>query len=118
MDGGRPSGWVSKLGRRRDRLAESERQYREVVEHANSIILRWNSEGRVTFLNEYGQRFFGYPAEEVLGRHVIGTVVPALESSGRDLERLMERIRADPTAFEQNVNENMRRNGERVWIAD
>ena len=100
-----------------DRLAESERKYRELVEHANSIILRWNAEGRITFLNEFGQRFFGYSAEEILGRHVIGTIVPPIESSGRDLERLMERIRADPTAFEQNVNENMRRNGERVWIA-
>ena len=100
-----------------DRLAESERQYREVVEHANSIILRWNSEGRVTFLNEFGQRFFGYSAAEILGRHVIGTIVPPVESSGRDLERLMDRIRTDPTAFEQNVNENVRRNGERVLIA-
>ena len=52
-----------------------------------------------------------------MGRHVIGTIVPPIESSGRDLERLMERIRADPAAFEQSVNENMRRNGERVSIA-
>jgi signal transduction histidine kinase len=29
----------------------------------------------------------------------------------------MDQICADPVAFEQNVNENMRRNGERVWIA-
>jgi signal transduction histidine kinase len=33
------------------------------------------------------------------------------------LRRLMEQIMADPRAFEQNINENMRRNGERVWIA-
>ena len=100
-----------------DRLAESEQKYREVVEHVNSIILRWNSDGRITFLNEFGQQFFGYSAEEAIGRPVIGTIVPPIDSSGRDLERLMERIRADPTAFEQNVNENMRRNGERVSIA-
>jgi PAS domain S-box-containing protein len=29
----------------------------------------------------------------------------------------MEQICADPKAFEQNVNENMRRNGDRVWVA-
>jgi signal transduction histidine kinase len=29
----------------------------------------------------------------------------------------MEEICANPAAFEQNVNENMRRNGEHVWIA-
>lgn len=99
------------------RLVESERKYRELVEHANSIILRWSSKGYVTFLNEFGQRFFGYSADEIIGRHVTGTIVPGTESSGRDLERLMDEICADPAAFEQNVNENMRRNGERVWIA-
>ena len=100
-----------------ERLAESERKYRELVEQANSIILRWTSDGRITFLNEFGQRFFGYSAEEILGRHVIGSIVPLIESNGRDLRPLMEQICADPKAFEQNVNENMRRNGERVWIS-
>ncbi len=100
-----------------ERLAESERKYRELVEQANSIILRWTSDGKLTFLNEFGQRFFGYSAEEILGRHVIGTIVPTTESNGRDLRQLMDQICADPKAFEQNVNENMRRNGERVWIS-
>ncbi len=108
---------ISERKQAEDRMIESERKYRELVEHANSIILRWNSEGRITLLNEFGQRFFGYTAEEILGRHVLGTIVPVTESSGRDLESLIERIRADTEAFGQNVNENMRRNGERVWIS-
>ena len=105
--------------RKRDEEAqrESERKYRELVESANSIILRWTPDGRITFLNEFGQRFFGYTEEEICGRHVVGTIVPETDSSGRDLRPLMEEICANPTAFEQNVNENMRRNGERVWIA-
>ena len=100
-----------------EKLTESERKYRELVEYANSIILRWTKDGRVTFLNEFGLRFFGYEAAEILGRHVTGTIVPETETSGRDLSGLMDRICADPQAFEQNVNENMRRNGERVWIS-
>lgn len=99
------------------RLAESERKYRELVELVNSIILRWTPDGRITFLNEYGQRFFGYSGAEIVGRHVVGTIVPAADDAGRDLGRLMQEICANPAAFEQNVNENMRSNGERVWIA-
>jgi PAS domain S-box-containing protein len=99
------------------RLAENEQKYRELVELANSIILRWDTEGKITFLNEFGQRFFGFAAEEILGRSVTGTIVPATESSGRDLQDLMERICAAPESFEQNINENARRNGERVWIS-
>lgn len=100
-----------------DALRESERKYRELVESANSIILRWTPDGRVTFLNRYGQEFFGYTADEIIGRHVIGTITPAVESTGRPLLPLMEQICQNPKAFEQNINENMRRNGERVWIA-
>jgi PAS domain S-box-containing protein len=96
---------------------ESERKYRELVQLANSIILRWTPDGRILFLNEFGQRFFGYTEAEICGRHVIGTLVPETESSGRNLPLLMDEICANPAAFEQSVNENMRRNGERVWIA-
>lgn len=98
-------------------LAASEKKYRELVQHANSIILRWNADGRITFINEYGQRFFGYCEEELLGRHVMETIVPPEETSGRDLSALMAAICANPAAFEQNLNENIRRNGERVWVA-
>jgi len=98
-------------------LRESEQKYRELVMLANSIILRWSRDGRITFLNEFGQRFFGYTEAEICGRHVVGTIVPASESSGRNLPSLMDEICANPVAFEQNTNENMRRNGEHVWIA-
>jgi len=100
-----------------ERLAESEKRYRELVEYANSIILRWSSDGRITFLNRFGQKLFGYTAEEILGRHLIGTIVPVHETSARDLAELMEFINNNPTAFERNTNENILRNGDRVWIS-
>jgi PAS domain S-box-containing protein len=99
------------------KLQESERKYRELVQNANSIILRWNREGEVTFLNEFGQKFFGYSEAEILGHHVVGTIVPESESTGRDLSPLMDKILAHPEDFEKNINENMRRNGDRVWIS-
>ena len=108
---------VSEQRRTEQALRESERKYRELVEHANSIILHWTRDGRIIFLNEFGQRFFGYSEAEIRGRHVVGTIVPETESGGRDLRPLMEEICRDPAAFEQNVNENMRRSGERVWVA-
>ncbi|BBO91089.1 ATP-binding protein [Desulfosarcina ovata] len=97
-------------------LRASELKYRELVMLANSIILRWSRDGRITFLNQFGRRFFGYTETEILGRHIVGTIVPESERSGRDLRQLMEEISTDPHAFERNINENMRRNGERVWI--
>lgn len=98
-------------------LNESEQKYRELVESANSIILRWNAQGNVTFLNTFGLQFFGYTADEIVGKHIVGTIVPPTDSAGHDLQGLMEQICLDTKKFEQNVNENMRRNGERVWIS-
>jgi len=97
-------------------LLESERKYRELVENANSIILRWTRDGCLTFVNEFGLKFFDYTVEELIGQHVVGTIVPEFESTSRDLRPLMDEIVKDPKAFEKNTNENMRRNGERVWI--
>lgn len=99
------------------KLAESEREYRELVQLANSIILRWDRDGVITLMNDFGLQFFGYTRREILGRHVIGTIVPETESTGRNLQNLMESILADPKSFEQNVNENLRRDGQRVWIS-
>jgi PAS domain S-box-containing protein len=97
-------------------LRASEQKYRELVMLANSIILRWTPEGRITFLNEFGQKFFGYEATEILGRHVVGTIVPEDETTGRVLRPIIADICADPGKFERHVNENMLHNGDRVWI--
>jgi PAS domain S-box-containing protein len=106
---------VAEHRRTEESLSRSERRYRELVQSANSIILRWDTEGRITFLNEFGQSFFGLREEEILGRSIVGTIVPESESSGRDLVSLMRHIARHPE--EHTVNENVRHDGERVWIA-
>ncbi|KPJ94005.1 MAG: hypothetical protein AMJ53_06105, partial [Gammaproteobacteria bacterium SG8_11] len=98
-------------------LEKSERKYRELVNEAATIILRWDINGNVTFFNEYAQSFFGFSEAEILGKNVVGTIVPETEFTGRDLAQLMEEICLDPSNFEHNENENIKRNGERVWIA-
>lgn len=107
---------VTEQKRMEDTLRASEKKYRELVMMANSIILRWSPDGRIKFLNEFGQRFFGYTKTAVLGRHVIGTIVPESESTGRDLRPLIEDILKNPKNFERNINQNIRRDGSLVWI--
>lgn len=98
-------------------LQESEARYRELVTLANAIILRWDSSGRITFFNEFAQEFFGFSAEEIIGQHVVGTIVPETESTGRDLRPLMDDICKHPEDYRYNVNENITRSGKRVWVA-
>jgi PAS domain S-box-containing protein len=98
-------------------LLESEMRYRELVYNANSIILRMDTQGNLIFFNEFSQKFFGYTEEEILGRNVIGTIVPEVESSGRNLKALIKDLGHHPEKYNNNENENMRKNGERVWVA-
>ncbi len=98
------------------KLRESERKYRELVENANSIIMRITPDHRITFFNEFAQRFFGYSADEVQGQHVIGTIAPAVDSAGRDLHEMLKSITADPELHRSNENENMCKDGRRVWV--
>jgi PAS domain S-box-containing protein len=98
------------------KLQESGKEYRDLVEGANSIIMRRDPHGNITFFNEYAQRFFGYTEEEILGRNVIGTIVPEADSAGRDLTAMIQNISLHPGRYMANENENIRRNGERVWV--
>src|SRR4030066_2491997 len=61
--------------------------------------------------------FFGYTEEEMLGCCVVGTILPETEASGRDLDFMIKDIGIHPEKYINNENENMRRNGERVWVA-
>jgi PAS domain S-box-containing protein len=97
-------------------LKESEERYKELVQNANSIVMRLDTEGNITFFNEFAQSFFGYAENEIIGRNLVGTIVPKIESSGRDLEALIEDLKRDPDRYAINENENMRKNGERVWV--
>ena len=95
---------------------EGERKYRELVENANSIIMRITPDHNILFFNEYAQAFFGYAAAEVLGRNVVGTIVPPVDSEGRDLQQMMQEIAAQPELCAQNENENRCKDGRRVWV--
>jgi PAS domain S-box-containing protein len=99
-----------------DSLRQSELKYRHLVQSANTIILEMNTEGKITFFNSFAEKFFGYSEAEILGKSVIGTIVPLKDSSDRDLKAMIEDIIKSPERFRHNENENMRRNGERVWI--
>ncbi len=92
-------------------------QYHELVEYANSIILRMDMEGNITFLNRFAQEFFGYKEEELIGKNVIGTIVPPTDASGKDLKAMIADIMINSEKYINNENENILRNGKRVWIA-
>ncbi|HAD03296.1 MAG: hypothetical protein A2091_10305 [Desulfuromonadales bacterium GWD2_61_12] len=109
---------IAERSRAEGALRESEENYRELVESANAIILRLDPHGMtITFVNDFGVRFFGFPREELVGRSILETIVPRQESGGRDLAGLMGELSQHPEDHLINENENLCKNGERVWIS-
>jgi PAS domain S-box-containing protein len=97
-------------------LRESENRYKELVQNANSAIIRWRCDGSISFFNEYAQSFFGYSSEEVIGRKV-SILLPQCDSEGDDLTGLVQDIVENPQDYIKNINENICRDGRRVWMA-
>ncbi|HQK63468.1 MAG TPA: PAS domain S-box protein, partial [Methanofastidiosum sp.] len=99
-----------------EKADSSDIKYREIVESANSIIFVFDNKGKILSMNEYGLSFFGYKKNEIVGKNVYDTITPKIESSGRDLRNLVNDIHTKIKEFGVHINENIKKNGEKVWI--
>ena len=108
-------GAISRI-RSEEALKESENKYRQIVESANSIIFKFDRNGTILSMNEYGLSFFGYTKDEIIGKNVYETITPKFESTGRDLRTLAFDIHQNEKQYKIHINENMKKNGKRVWV--
>ncbi|MCK9630406.1 MAG: PAS domain S-box protein [Methanoregula sp.] len=100
-----------------DELHESEAKYREMLQNSQSIIIRMDTQGTITFFNHYALTFFDYTSEDVIGKNVVGTIVSEKARIQHGLSMMANDIGFNAEGYAVNVNENVRRNGDRVWIA-
>jgi PAS domain S-box-containing protein len=98
-------------------LRKSEAKYRELLTNTQSIIIRMDLQGTITFFNTYALTFFDYASEDVIGKNVVGTIVSQNTRSGHDLSMMADDLGFNADGYAVNVSENIRRNGDRVWIA-
>ncbi len=97
-------------------LRVSEASYRGLVETANSIILRMDHQGIITFINRYGIEFFGFTENELLGQSVFSTILSGKflgDSPGDQFDAILK----NPNAYSSHSNENFKKDGTRVWIS-
>jgi PAS domain S-box-containing protein/putative nucleotidyltransferase with HDIG domain len=100
----------------KNNLKQHEEAYRNLVENANSIILRIDPTGKILYMNPFGQAFFGFDPEEIIGENVRGTILPVAPSSETDMLDLAQAITKNPAQYETHDNENLRKDGSSVWI--
>jgi PAS domain S-box-containing protein len=98
-------------------LEQSERKYRELVENANSIILRINNAGIITFFNEFAVNFFGFSEHEIVGKNIVGTLIPLPDTSDKNTTDVIQTFLKPADSMTFNEIECIRKNGDKVWIA-
>ncbi len=103
--------------RSEEALRQSEAKYRDLVQNANTMILRLDTNGRVAFINEFAQEYFGFTGEDLLGRNVLGTVIPGSSGEGHDLAALLASGREHPQRSVESEYEHVMPDGRRAWIA-
>ncbi len=100
-----------------EQLHSSEKKYRELVENANSIILRLDKNGNIIFFNEFAQRLLGYSEEEILGKNAERIILPPPGPSRLSFNKLSASLQKDPERPVVSENQAETRAGEKVWIA-
>jgi PAS domain S-box-containing protein len=98
------------------KLQESDKRYKELVQDAKVIIVIINYSGEIIFMNEWGLSFFCFRSEELIGRSIFGTIAPVYDSMGRGLQEILDGLRANNVSFQRQLTENMTSSGKRVWI--
>ena len=98
-------------------LRQSEANYRNLLQTANSVIIRYDPQGRIHYINDYGVKLLGYKEHEILGRTLFETIIPDIEISGRDVKPMVHNLLRNPQAYPQGEGENLCQDGRRVWMA-
>jgi PAS domain S-box-containing protein len=99
------------------KLHRCEKKYRELVETANSIILRIDAQGHITYCNEFAQRFLGYTETELFSKNAEQIILPAIRANRKGFTDLVTSLRKDPDRLRVSENETQSRNGQKIWIA-
>lgn len=98
-------------------LRKSEERYRNLVDDALTVIIKWNANGEITFWNEFAERVFGFPREAVLGRSVIGTILPDAPTARAYLEEIIHSLLTQTGSPVQRHHDNLTSGGDIIHMA-
>ncbi len=94
-------------------LLQSKKEYKDLVENINSIIMRVRQDGTITYCNPFALNFYGYKEDELIGRTVQETV---LKTDNPDNSDIFREIFNKNKKYWNGINKNITAEGKEVWI--
>jgi len=98
-------------------LEESEALYNRLVEEINSIIIEVSPDGTISFFNRFAEKIFGYSRNELIGKQLVGTILPRIDSEGRDNSGLIAGMFQNPDQHYLNENVGIRKDGQEICFS-
>ena len=108
---------ISKRKKAEDELVKQEQEYRLLAESPNSIVIKFDSTGRIKFVNKYAADLFGYSIGEMLGRRTTDLIHNDIDSAGNNTDEFWDNLLKNPEKYKFNDNENITRDGRKLWIS-
>ena len=108
---------ITEKKRLEEAVRESEIRTRELLMHANSLIMKLDLAGNITFFNTFAQTFFGYSGQEMLSKNIIGTLIPSGEADGRDATSFVSDVALNGEGVAIRISGMRIRDGSPVWVA-
>ncbi len=84
---------------------------------AQSIIVAFDKSGKITYVNDYAEEFFGFKKSELIAHSVLGTIAPEPRKKLNAQPTLIERILLNPQLYVDVETKNLKKDGTVVWIS-
>jgi PAS domain S-box-containing protein len=107
---------ISRLRNAETEVTRMQSRYQKLVEEAPAVMLVVSPAGKIVYINSFGARLFQFAPAELLGRSAEETILPEVESTGRNLWQLYRRIWTGALPPQKCINENLTRQGRRLWL--
>ena len=124
---------ISKLMKKnqklREMISEKEKEITEIKtnttfdiqaltsERTKSILISVNKDYKITYANEYALELFKFTKEELIGQNIFGSIYPQNEFQPDFKENIITRIFQNPNLYMEHESENIKKDGEKIWIS-
>ena len=107
---------VSSLRNAETEVRIMQERYKTLLEEVPAIVLVVSGDGFIRLINAFGAQVFHFMQEELMGKPVAGSILPEIESTGRNLWEFYQNVWAGAAREYHHTNENITRKGKRLWI--
>ncbi len=75
---------ITELAQEEEALRQSEKLFKNFVNSVDAAIVRLSMDGKVTFINKYGEAVLGQTEHRLIGRHFVGSILSSEDTKASE----------------------------------